>query len=116
MSQHYFSTTLADRPVTVMLGWNQPPGCVCMVVEHHVTRGADPDEMDESEIYVDFSFPVGREAMSKALTNYRRQLDELELQIPESMWAQLDLDHATDAGTGVLRYAADGTFTYGTPQ
>jgi hypothetical protein len=116
MSQHYFSTTLATGPATVMLGWNQPPGCVCMVVELHATQGPSPDATGEHDLYVDFSFPAGREDLSKELANYRRTLDKLELQIPESMWAQIDLDHATDAGPGEIRYAADGTFTYGSPQ
>lgn len=119
MSQHYFNTTQANRPVTVMLGWNQPPGCVCVVVDLHATQGTDPDDPDDRDapdLYIDFSYPVDRDDLSKALADYRRLLDELEIQIPESMWTQIGLDHATDAGQCVLRYAADGTFTYGNPQ
>lgn len=116
MSQHYFSTTLANGPVTVMLGWNQPPGCVCMVVQLQATQGPSPDATGEHDLYVDFSFPAGREELSKELASYRRTLDKMDIRIPDSMWAQLDLDHATDAGLCEIRYAADGTFAYGVAQ
>jgi len=33
MSQHYFETTYANRPVTVTLGWDRPLGHFFMFIE-----------------------------------------------------------------------------------
>lgn len=116
MSQHYFSTTLDNGPVTVMLSWNKPPGCVCLIVELNATQAHNEELGREHDLYVDYAFPTGRDDLADQLANYRRVLDKMELRIPESMWAQLNLDHATDAGPCEIRYAADGSFTYGGQQ
>lgn len=110
MSQHHFSTTLAGRPVTVLLGWDRPLGHVFMVVQLDPLNGDVLDEPEDVGLCL-YSNLHERDAFTKDLDHYRRKLVELEIQVPETMWAQVDIDRRMNTGNRWARYAADGTFT-----
>lgn len=110
MSQHVFSTTLAGCPVTVMVGWDRPLGYVFMVVELDPLEGEDPDDLDDPGRRL-YSNLDERDAFSNDLDHYRRKLEELQIQVPDSMWAQVDRDRELNVGNRWVRHTADGTFT-----
>lgn len=109
MSQHYFSTSLAGRPVTVLLGWDRPLGHLFMVVELDPLDGEVPCEPEDAGLCL-YSYLQERDAFTKDQDHYKRKLVELGIQVPEAMWAQVDLDRRMDIGNRWARYAADGTF------
>jgi hypothetical protein len=109
MSQHYFSTSLAGRPVTVLLGWDRPLGHVFMVVQLDPLDGDVLYEPDDAGRCL-YSNLDERDAFSMDLDHYRRKLDELQIQVPASMWAQVDIDRELNVGNRSVRHVADGSF------
>lgn len=100
MSQHYFSTIHnGDQPVTVTLGWDRPLGDYFMFIERD---GADDEPLYSS---VDEKHPF-----NKTPAFYKTKLGELGIQVPKTMFEQIQCDQALGVGNRYARYAADGTF------
>ena len=70
MSQHYFSTTYQDRPITVLAGWDRPLSQHFMVIEHD---DADDDTSDK-DIYL-YSNLHDSKAWGQDWSYFQRKLD-----------------------------------------
>lgn len=96
MSQHYFETTRAGAPVTVLLGWDRPMQCFFLVVE-------------DSERVV-YSNLDEKNAFSNDLEYYLAKLQELEIEVPLTMFEQVSFDGSNNQGDRHVVYAANGDF------
>ena len=99
MSQHYFSTTHEGRPITVTLGWDRPLGHYFMVIER--------DEAGGSLLYSNLR---EKRPFAMSLGDFKTKLVELTIQVPASMFEQIERDQAFDVGNRYVRYALDGSF------
>lgn len=103
MSQHYFSTQLRGEAITVLLGWDRRLQYHFMVVER------DEPARDQSDyLYVNLD---DANVFELDLPFFRQKLVELGLQVPESMFEQVEHDRLADVGNRVVTHLADGTFS-----
>lgn len=99
MSQHYFETTYLDRPVRVMIGWDRPVQQYLLMVEY-----LDADRY----VYTNLQ---ERKPFAFDLDDYRAKLQTLGIDVPPSMFAQVQQDRSKSAGNRYVYYKADGTYT-----
>jgi len=96
MSQHYFETTRAGAPVTVLLGWDRPMQCYFLTVE-------DPQ-------CIVYSYLGEKDAFRHDLEYYLEKLNELKIDVPLTMFEQASYDGMFNEGNRRLVYEADGSF------
>lgn len=102
MSQHYFHTAHAGDRITVLLGWDRPLGHFFMVIER-----PDPQPGQDDYLYLNLDEP---DAFALDLDFFKARLDELGIQVPDSMFEQVRLDEQMRVGNRVVTHHADGTF------
>ena len=105
MSQHYFSTSHQDRPVTVVIGYDRPVrGFFCFV---------ERDDADDEEfVYYNLDDPKlsGTMGMAKSLKYFEKRLSDLGLAVPQSLFVQAELDQRGNVGNRCAWHQANGTF------
>lgn len=106
MSQHYFSTTYQDRPITVLAGWDRPLSQHFMVIEHD---DADDHARDE-DAYL-YSNLYDHQAWGQDWSYFQRKLDELGIKVPKSLVDQIHVDCAMNVGNRHCVHQADGSYT-----
>lgn len=119
MSQHCFSTTHAGQRVSVQLGWDRPIGHYFMVIEWEDSGSAvtpvscptdsdmDDGTNDDTLLYSNLDEP---EPFGLSLACFRAKLTELGIEVPESMFEQVEIDRRSRTGNRQVWHAVDGTF------
>jgi hypothetical protein len=119
MSQHCFSTTHAGQRVSVQLGWDWPIGHYFMVIEWEdqgsaampvpcpKNAGMDGRTDEDTLLYSNLDEP---EPFGLSLACFRARLTELGIEVPESMFKQVEIDRRNRTGNRQVWHAADGTF------
>lgn len=100
MSQHQFHTHIDGKPVVVQMGFDRPLGHFHMIV-YEVGQMDDP-------IYTNLDQQDG---FDLTLDDYRAALSDLGIVVPESMFAQTELDAQQRRGNRAVTHHQDGTFT-----
>lgn len=98
MSQHYFTTTHNGDPVTVTLGWDRPLSQYFMSI--------DPEDDEGPYIY---SYLLEKKPCS-SLDYYKAKLDDLGIQVPLTMFEQVEGDRTFGIGNRCTQHSADGSF------
>ncbi|MCP1175649.1 hypothetical protein [Ralstonia chuxiongensis] len=99
MSQHYFETTYLNRPVRVMIGWDRPVQQYLLTVEY-----LDADRY----VYTNLQ---ERKPFAFELEDYRSKLQTLGIDVPASMFNEVQQDRARNMRERYVYYKADGTYT-----
>ncbi len=111
MSQHYFNTTHEGFHAAIIMGWDRLMGHYFMIIERN-----PPDEMEDIDDDVDdegcilYSNLNEPDAFSKDLAYFRKKLAEFGLQVPESMYGQIEHDCALKVGNRQVWYSVSGAF------
>lgn len=95
MSRHTFDTTLDDKRVRVVMGWDRPLQYVFMTVEN---LSASDDEAQF--LYDNLDEAVDPSELS--LEHFRVQLSRLGVAIPERMFEEVALDQANNVGNRLV--------------
>ena len=103
MSQHYFSTQLRGEAVTVLLGWDR-----CLQYHFMLVERDEPARDQEDYLYVNLD---DANVFELDLPYFRQKLCDLGLQVPESMFEQVELDRLADVGNRVAIHQVDGTYS-----
>lgn len=103
MSQHYFVTTHARRPVLVVMGYDRALNYVFMTVER-----LD----DDRHIYL-YSNRFDEEAGTHCqdVYHYRDVLADLNLTVPVSMFDEVERDRTSRIGKRIVRYHSNGAWS-----
>lgn len=109
MSRHYFETVHNGFPVTVVLGWDRPLRYFFMVIEKspQLIDGATKVE-DEEFLYSNLD---ENDPFSRGLDYYREVLHQFQIDVPESMFFEVQRDCDEHVGNRIVRYESDGSFT-----
>jgi hypothetical protein len=124
MSQHHFRTERAGSPVAVLLGFDRPLGHYYLVVQDlapqqrtSVPPSVRNDGMDEDDdedagddgcLYSNLNEP---DAFELSLEHYKAVLSRLGIQVPTTMFQQVELDALHRVGNRSVTYEPSGTFT-----
>lgn len=101
MSQHYFNTLTQDgEPVSVLMGWDRPLGHFFLVVEK--------DTDDDEYLYSNLDDPQA--LFNRPLSYYREKLAILGIDVPDSMFVEIERDKAMNTGNRYVWHRPDGTF------
>lgn len=103
MSQHYFRSEYQGVPIKVTMGWDRPLGYCFMVIAYEC---AGEEKSDDEPLYsnLDEATPFGL-----SLEHYRHKLAELGIVVPESLFEQVQIDRALNAGNRYVWHQADGS-------
>lgn len=103
MSQHYFVTTHARRPVRVVMGYDRALNYVFMTVER-----LD----DDRHIYL-YSNRFDEEAGTHCqdVYHYRDVLMDLRLTVPASMFDEVERDRTSRMGNRVVHHFSNGAWS-----
>lgn len=103
MSQHLFPTTHAGRQVQVTMGWDRPLQGFFMLIEFQEAKDGDYLylNLDDESLEKHGGLPP-------TLEPFLSKLDELHIQVPEQMIAQVRADARTNTGNRYVSYGADG--------
>lgn len=104
MSQHTFRTIRNGEPVEVLLGWDRPLSRYFMVVETEAQAASDKD----AYLYDNMSDPASLRGET-GLDHYRAKLTELGIEVPESLFIEVQIDANLNTGNRVVQHDADGT-------
>lgn len=101
MSRHVYRFERDERTIEVLLGWDRPLQHVFLVVEDL------SDDDDGGTLYNNL-----QEADPSRLTleYFRDVLKRLDIQVPESMFAEVEIDRRMNAGNRFAKHQANGEF------
>lgn len=124
MSQHHFLTERAGSPVSVLLGFDRPLGHYYLVVQDLAPQqcasapaGGSGDGLDDDDeedggndgcLYSNLHEP---DAFELSLEHYKAVLSRLGIQVPITMFQQVELDALHRIGNRSVTYEPSGTFT-----
>lgn len=100
MSQHRYRFKKDGAEVEVLMGWDRPLQHVFMVVE---------DLSDESGDYL-YSNLYEPNMSALTLEYFRGVLDRLQIQVPESMFQEVEIDRRNNAGNRFVVHSENGEF------
>ncbi|SSW73803.1 hypothetical protein AVE30378_06150 [Achromobacter veterisilvae] len=98
MSRHYFDTVHKGFPITVVLGWDRPMNYFFLFIEK-------PTEL------IDDTAKVESDPFNHDLDYYRVVLCHFQIDVPESMFTEVQQDCEGNVGNRVVKHQADGSFT-----
>lgn len=99
MSRHSYTFEREDQSIEVLMGWDRPLQQVFMVVEAR----------DAEEGYL-YSNLEARNPETLTLEDFRQALAELQIQVPESMFVETEIDRRMNAGNRFVIHQANGEF------
>ena len=108
MSQHHFETHHKGLPITVMLGWDRPLRYFFMTIRKPAelidsTMKVEDEEFLYSNLHEEDPFGHG-------LDYYRAVLGHFHIDVPSSMFTEVQKDYAGNVGNRVVKHEADGSF------
>ncbi len=108
MSQHYFETHHKGFPITVMLGWDRPLCYFFMTIRK-------PAELIDSAMQVEdedflYSNLHEEDPFGHGLDYYRAVLGHFRIDVPDSMFTEVQKDYAGNVGNRVVKHEANGSF------
>ncbi|WP_022964684.1 hypothetical protein [Halopseudomonas pelagia] len=106
MSRHFFDTFHEGFPITVLLGWDRPASYFFLVIEK-------PTELGENTMTFDFLYSNLQEIYPfiHDLNYYREVLRHFNIDVPESMFIEVQHDCVRNVGNRIVTHQADGSFT-----
>ncbi|MGO3130334.1 MAG: hypothetical protein ACTIJQ_00985 [Alcaligenes sp.] len=106
MSRHCFDTFHEGFPINVLLGWDRPLDNYFLVIEKPANVIENPMTFDHlySNLHEVDPFDHG-------LDYYREVLRSFQIDVPESMFIEVERDRERHTGNRVVTHKADGSFT-----
>ncbi|CAM5208974.1 MULTISPECIES: hypothetical protein [Alcaligenaceae] len=109
MSQHHFETLHKGFPITVALGWDRPMRYFFLTIHK-------PAELIDSAMKVeceDFLYSNWQEEdpFGHGPDYFREVLRHFHIDVPESMFTEVQQDYVKNVGNRVVKHQADGSFT-----
>ena len=101
MSQHYFDTTCAGEPASVLMGWDRPLQGYFMVID-----SARRDEYVYSNLEDLALAHCG--GLSRSLDYFVEKLRELGVSVPARMLSEIRADAVSNVGNRHVAYGVDG--------
>ena len=98
MSRHLFSTTIDDRPVTIVAGWDPPRNCFFLDIERE-----DTDEL--CLLYSSDKDP--RLARAKSFYTYVGKLAAFGIELPQAMIDAVVDDETNSTANRIQRWHAE---------
>lgn len=103
MSQHYFVTTHARRPIRVVMGYDRPRNYVFMTVER-----LD----DERDIYLyNNRFDGEAGVHCQDVYHYLDVLQDLHINVPMSMIEEVERDRISRTGNRIAHHYSSGEWS-----
>ena len=105
MPQHYFSTSLQGRSVTITLGWDRPlQGYFCTVARN------DAEGDEDAYVYsnLDDHALNSRTGLSESLDYFDALLMARGLTVPRAMMAEVERDGMFNVGNRHVWYDREG--------
>lgn len=104
MSQHTFSTTFGNRPVTVLMGWDRPLRGFFMTIEY-----ADDPE-DEEYAYCNLDDPklIASGGLPPDTEHFKTVLETMNVKLPQRMLDEIEADGKNNTGNRYVSYDAHG--------
>jgi hypothetical protein len=99
MTQRSLKTTIADRPVTVQMGWD------ARLQYHFMVIGFDDSNEDEP-LYSNLS--DDNAGLAGQLSYFAKKARSFGVEIPQSMLAKLQADEALNLGNATSTFDATG--------
>ncbi len=96
MSQHYCRTSMNNKPVEVLMGWDRPLQGFFMVIFDL----SSPKAMEDM-IYSNLN---ERNPYPKVLDPFANKLEEMGIQVPKTMLEEVEEDKSFDAGNKLRRH------------
>jgi len=109
MSRHYFKTAHKGFPITVVIGWDRPVNYFFMFIEKPAELIDDAMKV-ESEDFLYHNLHE-RDPFGHDLDYYRSVLHHFQINVPESMFTEVQLDMERHTGNRVADHQSDGSFT-----
>ncbi len=106
MSRHYFDTFHKGYPINVVLGWDRPMEYFFLVIEEQNTSADNPMTFDLLYSNLQESDPFNHD-----LDYYREVLRHFQIDVPESMFIEVERDRERNTGNRVVKHQADGSYT-----
>ncbi|SDS17138.1 hypothetical protein SAMN05216198_1349 [Halopseudomonas litoralis] len=108
MSQHYFNTYHKGLPITVLLGWDRQLSYFFLVIQKSAEL-IDSCMQVESENYL-YSNLYEKAPFGLGLDYYRAVLRHFQIDVPESMFIEVQQDSEGNVGNRVVNHEADSSF------
>ena len=108
MSQHYFASSIEDRPVKIVLGWDRPlQGYFCFV------ERMDPKPGEAEYVYSNLEDRAlaRRMGFASSIDYFDEKLQAMGITVPRAMIAEVERDGALNVGNRYVRHEAEGTGT-----
>lgn len=103
MSQHVFETSHEGRDVSVTLGFDRPLGHVFMVIAYKQVIGDGPENL--------YSNLDEEDPFDQSLEHFGEALQHFGIDVPKSMFEQVDQDRKHRVGNRYVVHQASGQFT-----
>lgn len=101
MSQHFFKSEHQGRPITVVLGWDRPLQCFFMDI-----IGTNKDPLDEPHYL--YSHLEEARPFTLTLEDFRSCLRQLDIDVPPSMFQEVEKDAKEDVGNRFIAHQPNG--------
>ena len=105
MSQHTYQTEVEGQQVSITLGWDRPLGHFFMQIV-----GIPQDTSKDAEAEVLYTNLYEPNAFELTLDDYREVLSHMGIEVPASMFEQVELDQKANVGNRIATHNADGTY------
>ena len=113
MSQHYFDTMHEGSRVLVLMGWDRPLAHYFMIIERNPPGYIEDDDEDgaSDDGCILYSNLDDHNAFRQGLADFKIKLAEFGIQVPGSMFEQVERDQALNIGNRQVWYGTDGSFS-----
>ncbi|ELC7284831.1 MULTISPECIES: hypothetical protein [Pseudomonas] len=109
MSQHHFETVHKGFPITVILGWDRSMHYFFLVIRKPAELIDNSAKVfDEDFLYSNL---YEKDPFGHSLDYYRAVLRYFLIDVPESMFTEVQQDCAGNVGNRVVKHEANGSFT-----
>ena len=108
MSRHIFVTSHKGFPITVVLGWDRTLSYFFLTIEKPSELIDEAMQVeDEHFLYSNMHEP---NPFAHDLDYYRQVLHHFQIDVPESLFAEVQQDQDRNVGNRVVKHLADGSF------
>lgn len=108
MSQHCFETHHKGFPITVMLGWDRPLRYFFMTIRKPAELIDNTMKVEDEDFL--YSNLHEEDPFGHSLDYYREVLGHFHIDVPSSMFTEVQKDYAGNVGNRVVKHEADGSF------
>ena len=109
MSRHYFDTVHKGFPITVVLGWDRPANYFFLFIEKPAELIDDTAKVESDDFL--YSNLHESDPFNHYLDYYRVVLRHFHIDVPESMFTEVQQDCEGNVGNRIVKHQADGSFT-----